>query len=197
MLTDQQAKLYAMEIIQYGSFVQQAVQTMLLNGVSENDLSFGNEIYIRHDGDFITPPGHNARCTDNRCEVFHPEGGGITPRLSPKGSTVNIGDSPADWQDGAWRAMTASMDGVGSDARDLVYVAGAVKEQVCRQINQILGIDGSIPVFTRGTYSAYNGIYAAPGTPFSRGVVTKLSAYCFELENRPGTYDYNVVLIAR
>ena len=68
-LGDQQAGLAATEILDYGRNIKNAVQQLLINGCSDTEISFENDVVAGYT---------NANApTDKSCHVFHPNGGGM------------------------------------------------------------------------------------------------------------------------
>ena len=82
----EQAEIEVAQLLQYFAALDTAIMRMkLVGGVSDEELSFANDVWRLEDGTTITmPAGHNPNCTSNACEVFHPEGGGMIPYLVPE-----------------------------------------------------------------------------------------------------------------
>lgn len=157
MLTEQQARLVATEIISYGDSIAQAVQRLQLNGCSEQEIDFSghNETSKRANGESVEYNNPHKR-SDGSCGVFHANGGAITPALLSSGyidpSLVNV-----NWlhPQGIWLAQHA-VQGVGSDGlngtgTDLVLYIGRLQKGVCLAINNMLDVEnpfGNPPVAT-------------------------------------------------
>lgn len=74
-INQDKAKLLASEIAQYAASIEQAItRLMLMNNCTDTQISFDNTVNA---SSHVNP---NAP-TDNRCHVFHTNGGGISPRM--------------------------------------------------------------------------------------------------------------------
>lgn len=132
----EQLRLQASHLMRYAKSIETAVQEMQLRGVSENDISFENNITAT---DYT-----NAGCTDSGCMIFDVGGAGLTYR-----NFENI--STQDWIfTGANNVGTASgpvgTTGAGT-GNDLVMLLPGISSQLCIQINRDLdiGTPGTIP----------------------------------------------------
>lgn len=130
--------LKASEIMRYGQSVQTAIQQLKQSGISENDISFehGNPAtYV------------NPNCTENACKIFHAGGAGLTYKLP-----VSANDG-SDWVFTAKNLVGSASNPVGTGGfntgNDLIMVLPHVTEQMCNQINKLVGIQG-IPVDNSG-----------------------------------------------
>lgn len=119
------------DIMRYAASIQQAVERMRLNGMSENEISFQNSFL----------PGYvNARCGSNACRIFDARGGGIT--FSSASSNV----SAQSWLfTGADSIAGAGEDGTGetsSTDNELLIILPGISQGLCNRINTELGIAG-------------------------------------------------------
>ncbi len=135
------ARVYAQEILTYGDSVQKAVQSILSNGFSEQQLDFDNPLTLkRFNG--TNNPMVNARCTSTGCKVFNPQGGGVTPSMAPihaRGSSAGFTATyPAIG--GNYPHMINIVD-VGSTLPDLVFSVHGLSKNLCIELNKILGVD--------------------------------------------------------
>lgn len=196
MLSDQQARLYAMEIIAYGNSIKQAVQKLQIQGISESDLSFENDVFTHENGTLISPASTYPACATNSCKVFHPEGGAVQARYPPAESTQPPKGST--WKSGVWADRVGIIDDIGTDAPDIVMTANYLKREVCIQINNILNVEnpnGSPPKINVmvGYYPTH--LTSMLSRTLSDGVVDNQNAYCFETS--VGDFGYIVTLITR
>lgn len=143
------ARIKASALLQYTKTVENAVQKMIINGASENDLDFV-AISAAHD---------NPDCSQTHCEVFNIDGGGITYRSAAKimGNT-NFSNN--------WIVSTGNrIGGSGCDdatdsCRDLILLLSGVSDTICKQINSVAGVENpsSAPPQQQ---------YVEEGTPFT------------------------------
>lgn len=130
----EQQRIKISQMMRYVKGLETAVQTMKMTGISENDLSFYQD--LNNDGNDSSSPDageyYNANCTSNNCLIFHVEGGGITPQDPPSG----ISTSGADWK----YVATNNVLNVGTDAADLILVLEDINDSYCTQINRVLDV---------------------------------------------------------
>lgn len=189
MLTDEQSTIYAQEITAFGNDVATHVKRLVLRGVKDTDISFGNNVYGSPPGTG-NPPGHNPNCTTADCEIFASQGGDLVPK--------QISGTTGTGYFIEFRVI--SVDGVGTSEGDLVMTVFNIQQEVCGRINRILGLDTSdyIPPADSFTDSDYNGSYPAQADPLG-DVATGLSgkkAFC-AVSNSGTEYHFHKVLIAR
>ncbi len=125
----EQARIKATSLLRFSQSVNTAVQQMMMNGMSENDL------------DFLAISGahNNTNCTATNCEVFHTDGGGIayqTPaQLMNDTSHTDI-----------WHVSTENLvyqfgcDTADNGCTELLLLAPNIPLNICLQINKIQNI---------------------------------------------------------
>ncbi len=145
-------RIKAAAILRYAKSVETAVQTMLLNGISENDL------------DFVAMAGHdNTNCNDPECEIFNMAGGGVEYQ-----SAQDLLDD--DSFTGAWHVTTGNRvyqfgcDDSNNGCTELLLIARSLPKSVCMQINRIQDITNTGNDAPQQTEviegSAYTGSYS-------------------------------------
>lgn len=186
-----EAELAASDIVAYGQQMQRGVERIIGRGISESDISFAND----QDTNYTNPA-----CIDNRCLIFHADGGAVKWKSPPSGvnftsATYFIGPNRVGSADGT----TAD---IGTGARDLVLML-PVNTNVCEAINTITS---KLPIWANGSAAnattRFIGDYnAAGGTALSYGNdVNQPTSGCFcqgTLPCDPATeqlYYYNVLL---
>lgn len=140
VVSDQQARLMATEIIQYGGTVRQAVNNLLLRGCSQDDLNFANDKWKRVNGQLIVTPNPNAP-PNGSCDVFSPNGGGVSAHSFPQASLSSSGLPSAAWEPGSGATWRYDFAGVGSTQSDLALYTSFVRKEVCMEINKMMGIN--------------------------------------------------------
>ncbi len=124
-LSDREIKLAVSDLLSYAQRVSQGVDRVRRNGCSENDISF----YMPGIPE-LTGYEHATEVED-RCKVFHPDGGGATYRAPMEG--VNNG--------GPWYFLSNRVGNFGNSvntgtaAEDLTLILRGVDIKVCDQIN--------------------------------------------------------------
>jgi hypothetical protein len=150
MLTDEQAKVYANQIIAYANNVQSAVKRLQLRGCADTEISFENSL----DTNYI----NLSAPSDKSCHVFDPSGGGLN---FFQNRNVILYDP--------YFMGIGAITGVGTAAGELIMY-GEVDKATCIQINKILHGNTDEPIYDHIASVAYfnspqkfKGGYAALG----------------------------------
>lgn len=191
-LTDEQAKLAAQEVIDYGNTVANAVQKLKLRGCADTEISFEGMITS---GAYVNP---NAPI-DELCHV-----------LSSAGTINYISPNDTNWLDES-RAGEANygnstatgrvfVTNVGTPNTELIIYTPYIKKKVCEHINNILNLNIDLDVADTigGGVSAFLGDYTPSGIPEIGDENTDLAGkteFCFLTGS--GFYNNVTVLIAR
>ena len=182
-------EILASDILKYAKTLERGVSTILNNGHSENDISFAHDDLA----------GYGTYGDSPETEVFNPLGGGVTLRTFPQataddwifsgGNVVREVGSFEEW---------GSCD---STCADLVVLLPNVSEELCMQINDLLGVDNpsdappleqnsfNTTPFNDGTFAKGNLIGDNNATDPFRGTKTA----CFESDMRGGYWFYHVL----
>ena len=122
-IAEEQSKLYASEIIDYGRAMRETIQGMRIsNGCADNEISFENDVVSGYENT-------NAP-SDFSCHVFRAEGGG-----------ANWIKAPSIFTDGTdyvfeYRVV-ADIGTTSSGASELILGLQNVNYNICKQINKI------------------------------------------------------------
>lgn len=161
MIGEEQAKLYAGEILDYARSVRQAVQQIRIsNGCLDTEIRFVDSL--------TTGYGTSVRA---QCDVFDSQGGDVS-YLAPK----------ADWMDASFSALTgyqeylfsSLVEGVGigtttgtSSSLDLFLFLPYIDLSICNAINEKLGTahtSGNPPVENadawHSSFPKFDGTYS-------------------------------------
>jgi hypothetical protein len=187
------------ELLRYTTSVKSTVQKMLLNGISENQISFANDVYQECDDDPIQPAGHNPRCLNAECEIFSVDGGGLKPIEIPE--SIKTEAACTTWKAGAMVLSLKTIDGVGADNTDelLLEVSGLTRE-ACVKINSMVGIpavSGDAPEDDIGAISLFSGTYTTGGTRIGDQVADFIGQKSLCLKDSSDGYNFFTVLIAK
>ena len=186
-ISKDKAKIYASQIVQYGTEVENAVsRLMLMERVPEYGLDFS-------DPSVNTENSSNTTCAVNTCKVFHLQGGGIAPLKLPKNALdLNFGS------DLKLRVQMGQVLDVGSAEPDVLLVVYPLAEEVCHQINRKLnGQDAQTEWF--GGFTPYQGaLTSIPATTTTIGddIAAYKGKHALCSTHTSGAY-YLHVLIAR
>lgn len=129
----EQLRIKESQLIRYGKSLETAVQQLLLNGCSENDISFENPLSADDYTNAGSPP-------DKRCHVFEPEGTGLTWQSLGEDAIPGSVDNTVIANDGKFSGLGTDSGAAGTDLILLVYTTS----ELCSQINKDLGISGDI-----------------------------------------------------
>lgn len=179
MLTDQQAKLVAQEVIEYAQTVAGAVQKLKLRGCSDTQISFENTVETGY-------TNTNAP-TDKSCHIFDLNGG-----------SINYNNGLGVW------LITGNLkiQGVGSSTTNLNLILPSVAQSTCENINNFLSesapttIDGY-----SGTVATFDGdasSYTAATTPTIGDTASEyegVTSFCFQ--KAANDYEFVQVLLSR
>jgi hypothetical protein len=174
---------------QDASEMEHAINLVIQNGISENDISFASP---------DTPSDYGTYNASPAAEVFNPKGGGAIYRTPPSGTNDGSG-----WE---FYGTTALPD-VGSDKPDLVAVLPHVTQDFCSQINKINGQTAQQPTDLNACVNAGSTLRFGSGTHFlTAGVNTMDEATftakpageaCVQCDAGGNTYNYYHLLMAR
>lgn len=207
MLSSDQARLAAEEIIAYGDAIQKAVQTLRLRGCSDTQLNFTNTASKQRGGTVYTYTNGQSPA-DGSCHVFDIRGGKVTARLLTSGY-VDPALLPNDgWMHSASFIITASrLQGAGTDSAsasgtDIVIWIGRLKPEVCMKINEILGVENPSNEPPTDTFdcdsNTFQGSYTGCADPIGDVPALQNSrAYCSGYNNSGIMYNYFQTLVAR
>lgn len=185
-------KTQASAIVQYANLIENTITRMRMsNNCSDTAISFinpGNTMYNSH----VSTPA---------CQVFAPEGGGLTPQafLMPDGVRRN-----AFFVDGNYVQDIGTSCTTG-ECNELVLLMNIPNDKFCAEINNVLNVsnpNGAPPVDTDiSTGIPFTGSYGAAGAQIldqTGGVLRGRHAGClYETTGGGNTYKYYHVLIAR
>lgn len=208
-ISKEQARLNAVEMIEYGNILTQAASQLRLRGYADTEISFENSAVAGYG---------NSNCTDNACLVFHPDGGGVSHKV-PNDGFLDQSQS-AQTRFGEWWVTGEScvpLVGTGENCwnengatdSDLILVLPWIKRDICIAINKALGIDTDpIPRINNQPWGTsmvrFTGTYTTSGHAVQSNQTDPLTlrgtyAGCFEGHNFPaiGSYAFFSVLLAR
>lgn len=159
MITDEQARLAANEIIEYGNTIANAVQKLRLRGCSDTEIGFSNNIWSYENGTLIHATGHNPSTPGNECEVFKPEGGNVSAKTMPSNNNFAIAPTAVDKGNGIINSV--DVINVGTTEDDLVLFIYFVPKESCAAINSRLNTfsAGTLPADGWAGAGIFNGTY--------------------------------------
>lgn len=204
IVTDEQAKIYANQVISYGNQLKAAVKRLLLRGCKDTEISFANTVATGYT---------NTNNPPDSCKVFHVKGGGLNWWYSQDVRALESEVTPAGGYRNYYKeenykhlfrfpvyndTYDNGTPSGQSQAVDLIAVALFLNENVCKQINrQLTGSDvipNGLPGFANFG-SKFIGTYTPYASPFTPGKTTSI---CLSLSNGGLThYFYYQLLIGR
>ncbi len=132
----EQAELANSQALQYASSIDQAILRLrTVNGCTETQIGFDNT---------VVPAvyAHGNGPADDSCEVFDPNGGGLTFQAPPAGMNDGTNFEFTSRLQVYGQGQTIP-GGTGHDAEtDLVMLLRGMNENACRQINEGVGLTG-------------------------------------------------------
>ncbi len=200
-LTTEQARLKAVEIIEYATGVQNAVKSMLIDGCTDTNLSFATPANASY---YL----NSAAPADFRCHVFYPQGGAIKYAPAPDGAQNVKLFTGNPQRDTNQYFYAGTMQFFALNAPDLSLWLLHVDKNVCAQVNTILGIDSETATITSIAVDSsrpYKGAssYQNLGLIGDTGSLMRKKMGCIESTNgvnsdsSPGVYNFYAILIER
>ena len=181
-MSQRQAELSAVDILDYAQRLERGVTKLRQKGVSESDLDFSNG--------FVSGYDHAAPQPDDH-KIFNGAGGGVaylnpasgvndgSPWLFPGGTCiVNVGTGGAG----------CNSDGVNNE--ELLAVLPNVRQNICDEINKRLNI-AAMPSGGTLSTSKFVGVFGDDSSPNG---VDGLDSACITYG---GNYYFYYVLLAR
>ena len=144
MISEENASMYAGEILDYGRVMRQAVQDMRIsNGCEDTQISF-----TRESGDDYEHASENVNC-----QVFNVDGGDINYTAPHESITAS-----------EWIFIgTNIVDGVGTASPDLIALLPDITQTVCNAINERTGIT-ALGADTDIDFTPFAGTYTGTET---------------------------------
>lgn len=182
MLTADQAKLGAQEIVAIGNSIAASVQKLRLRGCTDTQFSFANNIWVKGDGSTQIPPTQNPSAVAG-CSIFSSEDGKAVAQIySTAYTSGNAPITPTSTGLGSARILRLSMPSIGNNIQDdIVYGTFRLEKTVCMRINNILGVTNpsdSPPVFDWTGPVDYTGTFANVAITDTSGVLSGKAAFC-------------------
>lgn len=139
---DEQSRIYAGEVLDYGRNIRQAVQSMRIsNGCRDADISFENTVEAGY-----------ANGTNTECQVFSPDGGGLNYLVPVQELLDSAFSAQPGYGDyffsGNVRVQNIGSGTGGNEDLELVLFLPYLKQSICQQINSSLNTStssGDIP----------------------------------------------------
>lgn len=159
-LSKERANLYATEILDYAQSIKQAVQTLQINGCSDTEISFENNVGSI---DFTNPNSP----ADESCHIFKPNGAALT-FIDPQEEWLDSSFEGSSPSYSTWTFATSpQIEGVGTNEADLRISINFLKEDICLKLNNKLSIlnpSGSPPADSNDIAGGgtFTGTYVAP-----------------------------------
>lgn len=153
------AKAQAASILEYADQLKKAVDRVRMRGCLDTQVSFENPLH----GNYTNPnaPG------DKSCHIFDPNGGGIS-FLPIKVSELEVGNDGYFEFQGVHQVPKLGKSTLGdSESTELIGFLPLDSLNLCKKINEMLGVSGSIGI------DKYRdpGIYAFKGTYTSVAII--------------------------
>lgn len=131
-ITEERARLFATEIIEYSNNISAGVTQLRLRGVDVDELCFDDPNWGAANYDY-------AGCADNFNRIFNIEGAGITWSLAPEGATQTTAAPDNLWHIyGDNEIQDVGTTCGNASCSDLILVTDELDELVCRKINKLI-----------------------------------------------------------
>lgn len=193
----EQNQIAASQILTYAKSIENAVQSLLARGCSENEISFENNV--------VTGYENPNSPTDNSCHVFDAAGAGMVYReFNDKIYSSGCLSNPFHKVVTFWG--NSSVQNFGTEKNDLILVMQCMDLNICRSLNTTLKTPNPVnDVPNDGAFSAGGNIFIGTfgltvGDPFGNDPDSHLlgkTSGCIKRIDGDGTYQFYHVLHAR
>jgi hypothetical protein len=138
-MTEKQAELAAVEILDYARNIKNAVRQLQINGCDDTEIDFGNNIYKQDGGADNYPVGSNTNApADGSCGLFHINGAGLRPQIF---YTIDPTPSGANLASGHATMAARDILGIGVDGQgDETFIISGINQKLCIALNNALNI---------------------------------------------------------
>lgn len=143
-ISDEQAALYANELMQYASAAEQVIDQMRATGTDVDEL------------DFVLPSEAAFNTGSHIHKVFHPQGGGLNYQREIN-EAYGINGSDSFW----YFQQTTNIEWTPTTANDAVISALRFERKVCEAINERITGSTDIPALTADLFNFFNDNGAA------------------------------------
>jgi hypothetical protein len=156
-LSEDQAAIAAAEVLQYANAIKEGIQRMqLLHDVKDHEIDVATNV-----DEFVVGAANNT-CTSTKCQLFHPEGGAIKPRLIPTNfyspdSNVIVNNLQSQLNEISFYSV--EIEGNGENGRnELIMTIIGLHPDICDHINfKMAGISGAPDNDVYGDWDHYTG----------------------------------------
>lgn len=134
--SEESARSDAAALMNYFVQISTAAQRMMLTGnIRDYELNF----YYQTTSRFVFGSNDNPNCTESRCRVFDPAGGGVS---GMDAQALNVFRKPGS-------ASTAGIGyghvpGTRTNAPDIMFSVNGLTKELCLEINRQAGYDGIV-----------------------------------------------------
>jgi hypothetical protein len=196
-VSNEKARLLATEIIDYANAMTSAVSQLRLRGVTDTSLCFDDPGWGNADYD-------HAGCSLDENKVFHVSGGGLTWARSPAEAMETAAAPDTLWH--IYSSNEVADVGTtcgGASCAELMIVVDELGENVCMQINDLLGVENpsdAPPTDSGPDTTLFNGSYgfsAVLGDEAGGEALQGKTAGCLKKTVAPTEYIYFRILLAR
>lgn len=143
-IDDEQAEIYALELIEYATTAQNVVDMMLSTGSTVDNL------------DFVNPTSAGFNTGSHIHKVFHPQGGGLNYQEKFDSNIETKTDS------GWFVRNNSHVEWTPTLANDVVLSALRINKEICENINLKITGSKSIPILTGSLGKLFDEASASP-----------------------------------
>lgn len=143
IISEEKARIFAAEIINYGRALRQATQNLKITGCTAEEISFENTTLVGYD---------HTPAAAAECQIFNESGGSMVYLVPALDDWLDMNYSPTPALRGQWffpantcvpgigNAPAGGCRADGQDNEALIVILPYVNRQICIQINRELGV---------------------------------------------------------
>ncbi len=205
VVSEEQAELYASQLISYSAQAKSSVDQMRATGAYPEDLYF----FLPGDTGF----DDGATYKDIH-KIFHPAGGGLSMKNLPSAIRKDDDTSEPGPAPGWYMGRFNNVEWTGSTANDVILVAYKITRPVCEAINEKITGSKTIPKLTGkardffiydaastpphefstgGDHTGSNADFAATGSPAPCGDCDGMPSLCVSNDTEKIFAFYNII----
>ncbi len=159
----EQNQIAASEILTYAKSIENAVQSLLARGCSENEISFENDVFTTYANSKLQPTGGHTN-PNSSCKIFDVEGAGLTPLYFSKNAqrppTPIVG---GNWKPGTWALFQMNSTDDISTKPNVLVLGSRLTKNACMSLNTLLKVQNpsSAPpdITVTGGFAIFNGTF--------------------------------------
>jgi hypothetical protein len=185
----EQALIISSQYIEYMGSIRSAISRMkIINACSDDEISFDTDVYEDGGDNLMLPVPTNPNTRpDFSCNVFHSNGGQVTPVIMLQGAVNNSGGAKPGH---AW-FPTYDVTNIGTSAIDILMVFHHIEDSVCEAYNEQNNSGFTNAVQHNWIGGNFSGTYSSGAIA---GFPVGIDAWCYN-SNSGNPLDNHLIMV--